>query len=564
MARINRDFIQHMLERIDIVELIDMHVPLTRRGKEYVACCPFHQEKTPSFTVSPAKQFFYCFGCGEHGNAISFIMKHQNLPFSEAVEQLANSWGMEVEYDSASHQAEHNAQQYMREIMDEASRHFRKQLHSSPASVQQYLKQRGLTRDSVTRFQIGYAPEGFDTLLKSFQQKNRDLLLELGLIRCKNTRCYDYFRHRLIFPIHDFAGRTIAFGGRALGDQQPKYLNSPENALFHKGKELYGFYQAKPNIEHNRIIVVEGYMDVVMLAQHGVANVVATLGTATSVDHIHRMFKAVQTIVFCFDGDKAGANAAIKAMKTALPLLRAGKFIRFMFLPQGDDPDSFIQKHGREQFLRKLDRAYSLDEFLLVWLSRRNPGNSAESKISMIQQAKPLFLSLPEHEGYREVLIQKLGERIGMGENQILNVFQQSTPHSGSTPAPNTQTQHHIIPKALALLLSQPELINSYQHLVENIPVLRDATSIISKLSHARANYAERYDAFAQHKSIARYLSAIQSWQNILGNINLEDSQKEFNDVITTLQRLMNQRHRSKQNYDSAENINELINSKKI
>ncbi len=376
---IAQGFIDDLLNRTDIVEVVSSRVQLKKSGKNYTACCPFHQEKTPSFSVNHEKQFYYCFGCGAGGNALGFIMDHDHLDFPAAIEELAKRAGVEVEREAS------NTPQKPRQAVDSplyallaaASDYYRNALKSHPQrdAAVNYLKKRGVSGVIARDFALGFAPPGWDNLSKhlggdSLQQK---ALIEAGLLveNAENQRRYDRFRDRIIFPIHDSRGRIIGFGGRVLGDDKPKYLNSPETPVFHKGQELYGLYEArKYNRQLNEIIVVEGYMDVIALAQQGLRNAVATLGTATSEEHIKRLFRVVPSILFCFDGDNAGRKAAWRALEATLSNLKDGQQARFLFVPDGEDPDSLIRSEGLEAFQARIaQQAVPLTEYFFTHLA---------------------------------------------------------------------------------------------------------------------------------------------------------------------------------------------------
>ncbi len=355
---IPQSFIDDLMNRIDIVEVIDGRVPLKKTGREYTACCPFHNEKTPSFTVSPTKQFYHCFGCGAHGTAIGFLMEYEHLSFPESVEELARLAGVPMEYEgpSPNEPVRRKKDESLYDLLAKVDQYYRQQLRQHPQSRRavDYLKQRGVSGEIAAEFGLGFAPPGWDNLERQLGQSAevREKLVSTGMLIKKDSGgSYDRFRDRIMFPIRDRRGRTIAFGGRILPDNQEKgdkppakYLNSPETPLFHKGQELYGLYEARQALRDiTRLMVVEGYMDVVALAQYGIRYAVATLGTATTEEHLHKLFRLTPEIVFCFDGDRAGREAAWRALNNALPVMREGRQIRFMFLPDGEDPDSYVR-----------------------------------------------------------------------------------------------------------------------------------------------------------------------------------------------------------------------------
>jgi len=393
---IPNDFIQTLLARVDIVDVIDRHVPLKKAGANYAACCPFHSEKTPSFTVSPTKQFYHCFGCGAHGTAIGFLMEHAGKSFPEAVEELARDAGLEVpRVERPGEAARRDAAEDLASIMLTAARAYRSALKESPRAIE-YLKGRGLTGVIAARFGIGYAPDAWQGLAAHFERYESPLLETAGLVLAGEAgKRYDRFRDRIMFPIHDARGQVIGFGGRVLGSGEPKYLNSPETPLFSKGRELYGLYLARHAIRlGGKVVVVEGYMDVVALAQHGVDYVVATLGTATTPMHAQKLLRLTDTVVFCFDGDAAGRKAAWRALENTLPMLADGKNVRFLFLPEGQDPDDYIRAHGKAAFEALVDSAMPLSAFLLHELAREHPPASAEGRAALVAAAKPLLASL--------------------------------------------------------------------------------------------------------------------------------------------------------------------------
>jgi DNA primase len=398
-------FKQELLHRVDIVDVIERYVPLKKGGANYMACCPFHSEKTPSFTVSPSKQFYHCFGCGAHGNAISFLMEYQGLGYVDAVRDLAASAGLKMpDFEPKTRKSETGPDLYS--ILERASAYYRERLKSAPRAIE-YLKGRGLTGRIAARFGIGYAPEGWQNLESVFPDYAAKALKDAGLvIDGDGGRRYDRFRDRIVFPIQNQRGSVIGFGGRILAGSEadegggpeamgPKYLNSPETPLFEKGRELYGLVQARHAIRAaGRAIVVEGYMDVVALAQHGIEYSVATLGTATSTVHVQKLMRQTDEIVFCFDGDAAGRKAAWQALEVSLPLLADGKTVRFLFLPPEHDPDSFVRERGAEDFERSIKVARPLSEFLVDELRGRADLGTAEGRSRLVHEAKPLLLKV--------------------------------------------------------------------------------------------------------------------------------------------------------------------------
>jgi DNA primase len=412
-GQIPTQFIDELLARVDIVDVIDTRVALKKAGKNLHACCPFHNEKTPSFTVSQEKQFYHCFGCGAHGTAIGFLMEYDQLSFPEAIQELADQVGMTVPTTQQANLSP--VKQSLYDLMDKVSQYYVHQLqtHSQRQQFVAYLKQRGLSQKTVEHFGIGMAPDGWDNVLRTFgtnQQLTKQLLDGGLLIKNDQGRTYDRFRNRIMFPIRDRRGRVIGFGGRVLDDSTPKYLNSPETPIFHKGTELYGLYQArKANRKLERIIIVEGYMDVIALAEHGISNAVATLGTSTTADHLRLLLRATPEVVFCFDGDRAGRDAAWRAAENALPMLGGNQQLKFMFLPDGEDPDSLVRQQGSEAFNEQVVKAQNYSEFFFETLSSRVDVSSMDGRARLVEMAKPYLKHVPAGV-YRDMLEQRLAE----------------------------------------------------------------------------------------------------------------------------------------------------------
>ena len=459
MARIPDAFIDDLLARTDIVELVGARVPLKRQGKEYSARCPFHDERSPSFTVSPTKQFYHCFGCGAHGTAISFLMNYDRLEFLDAVEELARHAGMEVPRDTRQRNANPDSQG-LYDAVEAASKFFQKQLASSD-KARAYLDGRGVSEAIRAQFAIGYAPDDFNALRDALGTDPRRMqLLERAGLFSKNDsgRVYDKFRARVMFPIHDRRGRTIAFGGRVLGkDDGPKYLNSPETPLFHKGRELYGLWQVRQ--AHNkieRLVVVEGYMDVVALFQHGVDTAVATLGTATTPDHAELLFRNAPDVYFCFDGDRAGRGAAWKAVESVLPRMKDGRQAFFLFLPEGEDPDTIVRSEGADGFNTRLQAATPLSQFLFDTLGADVNLATLEGKGRLAERAKPLLAQIPDG-AFGDLMRQRLTELTGVGARSAgadTHVPAQRARRPSGTPAP----KRSLVRSAITLLLQHPPL----------------------------------------------------------------------------------------------------------
>ena len=464
-GRIPQSFIDELLNRVDIVDLIDARLQLKKTGREYQACCPFHNEKTPSFTVSPGKQFYHCFGCGAHGSAISFLMEYDNLAFPEAIEELARSVGMEVPRESGSQAPQAEQQRTDHYAMLERVDHFyRAQLrqHAQADKAVAYLKDRGLSGEIAQTFGLGYAPPGWDSLLKQFgDPESQRLATELGLLVEKDDGGrYDRFRDRVMFPIRDRRGRCIGFGGRVLGDEKPKYMNSPESPVFHKGQELYGLFEArKANQKLERLLVVEGYMDVVALAQFGLTNAVATLGTATTPEHLERLYRTVSEVVFCFDGDAAGRRAAWRALENALPVLRDGREARFLFLPEGEDPDSLVRRIGAETFRQKTVESVPLSKFFYESLGRQVDTTSVDGRARLVELARPLLATLPDSV-FRDLMLEQLSEYSGLKLPQLQRrVLGEATePDPPTAHQPRRDLSRSPVRSAIRLLLEQPAL----------------------------------------------------------------------------------------------------------
>ncbi len=444
-GRIPQSFIDEVLLRTDIVDLVDARVKLKRAGKNYSACCPFHQEKSPSFTVNREKQFYYCFGCGASGNAISFLMEYDRMDFIDGLKQLASAAGLTLP-ETRDNNGPRESHQPLFDVLENAAKHFEQQLRTASARDRavQYLKKRGVTGAVAKSFRLGYAPPGWDNMLQQLGREpaQRDLLLQAGLLIRNEQRqsVYDAMRDRVIFPIRDFRGRVIAFGGRVLNDDKPKYLNSPESPIFHKGQELYGLYEARQSGKLSRLLVVEGYMDVVALAQFGIPEAVATLGTATSTIHVERLFRVVPEVVFCFDGDAAGRRAAWRALESALPALKDGVGARFLFLPDGEDPDSLVRREGPDLFRARIDAdAVPLADQLFRHLCEGIEMNSLEGRSKLATEAMPLLALVPESL-FRTLLVQRLSELTALSvevlEKQMASNAQAAIARSQPAPAP--------------------------------------------------------------------------------------------------------------------------------
>ncbi|KGY08316.1 DNA primase [Vibrio sinaloensis] len=481
-GHIPRSFIDDLLARLDIVDIIDARVKLKKKGKNYSACCPFHNEKTPSFSVSQEKQFYHCFGCGVHGNAIDFLMEYERLEFVEAIEELASFLGLDVPreqrqgggFQSNQPQASTAQKRTLYDLMGSIAQFYRDQLKQSSSKIAiEYLKDRGLSGEIVQKFGIGYVADEWDLVRKNFgqQQQTQEMLVSGGmLIENDKGNRYDRFRGRVMFPIRDRRGRVIGFGGRVIGDGTPKYLNSPETPIFHKGKELYGLYEVmQAHREPSQILVVEGYMDVVALAQYGVDYSVASLGTSTTGDHIQLLFRQTNTVVCCYDGDRAGKEAAWRALENALQYLKTGNTLKFLFLPDGEDPDSYVRKFGKQAFEQQIDQATPLSSYLfdnLIEIHRLNLGTN-EGKSALRAHASALIDKIPDPY-FQELLEKLLDERTGF-DNRLRQPRKKQVE---SRPQPHKEIKRTPMREVIALLIQNP----SYAQMVPDLSTVRELT----------------------------------------------------------------------------------------
>ena len=459
-GKIPAQFIDELLDRVDIVDLINGRIQLKKTGRDYQACCPFHDEKTPSFTVSREKQFYHCFGCGAHGTSIGFLMEYENMGFVDAIEELAQQQGLEVPHEGGLSTGPDLRPLF--ETLEQAASYYGQQLSKHPQAQHavEYLKTRGVSGEIAAEFGVGYAPPGWDNLIKQLGSGKEGLerLRVTGMISEPDGKCYDRFRNRIMFPIRDRRGRVIAFGGRVLGDDKPKYLNSPETPVFHKGRELYGLFEAHKALRKiQQLLVVEGYMDVVALAQFGIRYAVATLGTATTSEHMAQLFRVTHKVIFCFDGDRAGSEAGWKALKTALPLMRDGREAKFLFLPDGEDPDSLIRKEGTEAFSKRINNATPLSQFMFDRLSDEMDITEPGSRARLAELAKPLISSLPNGV-FRDILQQQLNEMVGLNTKHIMEKKHQTTARKRRVPQSRTQKPMPLVRRAITILLQHPQV----------------------------------------------------------------------------------------------------------
>ncbi|MFD2164935.1 DNA primase [Thalassotalea euphylliae] len=538
---IPRQFIDDLLARTDIVELINSRVPLKKAGKNYHACCPFHTEKTPSFTVSQDKQFYHCFGCGEHGNAISFLMEYDRLDFVDAIEELASLNGMEVEREENRQTPEQQrkyqqAQQQKQDdfhIMEQIARFYQQQLRVAPDkdTAIDYLKGRGLSGEIAKRFGIGYVSDAWDGMMNAFAHNGSiaKQLIDLGMAieSDKGGRPYDRFRGRIMFPIRDKRGRVIGFGGRVLGDAKPKYLNSPETRIYHKGQELYGLFEAKQaNKNLERIVVVEGYMDVVALAQHGIEYAVASLGTSTTGEQLQTLFRTVNDVICCYDGDRAGREAAWRAMENALPLIKDGVSLKFVFLPDGEDPDSLVRQQGQQAFEHILDSAQPLSEFLFENLIAKVDTNSIEGRAALADTFQPYLAKLPESI-LKDAIINELANKFGTGSEHLVKQLSQKAPASPAQQAAKKPTRATPVRLAIALLLEKPELVKALpdttilrQLSVPGIDLLNEILEICA--ASPQINSAQIIEQFREREQGAQ-LSKLLCWEHQIDSEHAED-----------------------------------------
>lgn len=547
---IPQPFIHDLLDRVDIVDAIDRHIPLKKAGANFVACCPFHNEKTPSFTVSQTKQFFHCFGCGSHGNAITFLMNYNGLSFVEAVHELAAYVGMQVpsqlgaETSSANFAASKNAgdhahqadvsKQELVSTLDTVTQYYRQQLKTSEKAIE-YLKQRGLSGKTAAHFGIGYAPPGWNNLeaiFSSYESDNtRGLLLQVGLIvTSEDGKQYDRFRNRIMFPILGLKGQIIGFGGRVLDQGEPKYLNSPETPLFEKGREIYNFFSARRAIrEANSVVVVEGYMDVIALWQHGIENVVATLGTATTAFHLQKLLRQTDHIVFCFDGDKAGRKAAWRALENGLPLISDGKYLSFLFLPEGDDPDSYVRQCGKTSFEHQLSQAIPLSEFLFRELCARNNLQTDEGRAKLVHDAKPLLRQV-KASVLSFMLINRLAELSGMDQNELHDVLQIKRIARSRVKKKLTRKQPSSPYRWIILaLLHDPSYV---EKLDRNLLVSLDGNNPDIVALRALVEFLREHAHLIENKSSTSLLADLHDSPNIALLESIESETLEWGDTI--------------------------------
>ncbi|WP_462146728.1 DNA primase [Pseudoalteromonas gelatinilytica] len=530
-GKIPRQFIDDLLARTDIVELIDSRVGLKKAGKDYQACCPFHNEKSPSFTVSQDKQFYHCFGCGANGNAISFVMEYDKLEFVDAIEELASMLNLDVPREQGGSSGPERTAEQKRsdyDLMLHAARFYQHQLkhHANSKTVIDYIKGRGLSGETAKKFMIGYAPSEWEALCQQLgrNKDQKEQLIELKLASEKSPgRQFDFFRDRLMFPIRDKRGRVIAFGGRVMqADQGPKYLNSPETRIFHKGFELYGLYEAKQahkKLDH--ILIVEGYMDVVALAEQGIEYAVAALGTATTAEHMHTLFRTTDKVICCYDGDRAGRDAAWRALENALPYLADGKSLKFVFLPDGEDPDSLVQKEGKDAFEARLSEADDFTKVLFNKLSQEVDLTQDAGKAKLLSDALPLIEKIPS-DFYQENILEHLGRLIGRTREQLNNrVKSPKQQHA-------IERKFKITPmrQAIGILLQHPNLATSIAYMPELAEMKIAGIELFLRIQHlaleregvTTAQILESFRDGAEYDALVK----LATWQHQINDNRLE------------------------------------------
>lgn len=562
VGRIPKDFIDQLLTRVDIIDVIGSRVPLKKAGREYQACCPFHNEKTASFTVSPTKQFYHCFGCGAHGSAISFLMEYEHLAYPEAIEALARTAGVQVPREGAEDAPKRKpTNKSLYTLMEEATTWFQAQLPQNP-TAREYLQQRGLSADIISRFGIGYAPSGWDNLGRKLAAYGEEKLLATGMATQNEAgKVYDRFRERIMFPIRDKRGRVIGFGGRVLGNDTPKYLNSPETEIFHKGSELYGLFEARQHTRKlERLLVVEGYMDVIALAQYGITYAVATLGTATTPEHVRLLFRTVPEIIFCFDGDRAGKQAAWRALENALPELQDDKNVGFLFLPNGEDPDSHVRQIGKEAFEASLQKALPLTKFFMIGLNnqlgfRENATlNVTEERTKFVKEAAMLMAKMPNILQKRQLMpeLVRMGA-LDPGQKKIFNQYaKNNTPEA--PPIRQSRLNEQTVRRtpmrhAIALLLDYPNLAQEVgnpeqwaRYEVAGLDLFLAILEIIEAHPHIQtAALVERFRATEYEAALSRLTSG-QFQYPADSDIPL----KEFRDCLTQIRRQAQQQQLDK------------------
>ena len=568
MPFIDRDFINDLPNRVDIVGLINKRVALKKAGKDFKACCPFHEEKTPSFTVVPTKQIYHCFGCGESGGVIDFVMKYDHLSFVEAIETVAGESGVSVVYDQAAKPIDKRFKRY-NQIMSELNNFYQNQLKSSSAKnkVVSYAKKRGISGTIAKRFELGFAPPGWTNLFDEFSEKEESIqdLLSMGMIvpkKDKKDDYYDRFRDRLMFPIHNSKGSVIGFGGRVLSSKDnPKYLNSPETPLFSKSKELYGLYHCrKYSRKIDSILVVEGYMDVIALHQQGITNVVATLGTATTPAHLQILSRSAETIVFCFDGDKAGRDAAWKALKTSLPSITSGLIIKFLILPEGEDPDTLINRESSKAFSKRIEGAQTLSSFLIDHIKGEVPFDTIEGKTLFLEKSASL-INMVNYSIYRQQLIEGIANTIGQNIIQVEKAVEQNKTQNVQfsnnyqaepkqlSPQPTNQmisnksnsSMKSLMSRMISCVLTYPSIVNDPETssvIEERVRKLPKSEVLLELIRHAQVESDLSKEALLEpYKSKERVYMRLQELSFLKPFLSEFEAKEEFGYSLTAAEK---------------------------
>ena len=568
MPFIDRDFINDLPNRVDIVGLINKRVALKKAGKDYKACCPFHEEKTPSFTVVPTKEIYHCFGCGESGGIIDFVMKYDHLSFVEAIETVAGESGISVIYDQTVKPVDKRFERY-NQIMTELNNFYQKQLKSSSSKnkVISYAKKRGISGAIAKRFELGFAPAGWTNLFDQYTDKKDSIkdLLSMGMIvqkKDKKDDYYDRFRNRLMFPIHNAKGSVIGFGGRVLSpEDNPKYLNSPETPLFSKSKELYGLYHCRKYSRRiDSILVVEGYMDVIALHQQGITNVVATLGTATTPAHLQVLSRSADTIVFCFDGDKAGKDAAWKALKTSLPSITSGLIIKFLILPEGEDPDTLIKKESAKAFTKRIETAQTLSSFLIDHIKAEVPFDTIEGKTLFLEKSASL-INMVNYPIYRQQLIEGIANTVGQNIIQVEKAVEQNKTqnaqfskniHSGinqNSPKPMTQkpsinsnlSMKSLMSRMISCVLTYPSIVNDPETssvIEERARKLPQSDVLLELIRHAQVESDLSKEALIlPYKAKERVYLRLQQLSTMEPFLSEFEAKEEFSYALTAAEK---------------------------
>jgi DNA primase len=568
MPFIDRDFINDLSNRVDIVGLINKRVALKKAGKDYKACCPFHEEKTPSFTVVPTKEIYHCFGCGESGGIIDFVMKYDHLSFVEAIETVAGESGISVVYDQTAKPVDKRFERY-NQIMTELNNFYQKQLKSSSTKnkVVSYAKNRGISGAIAKRFELGFAPPGWTNLFDQYTDKEDSIkdLLSMGMIvqkKDKKDDYYDRFRNRLMFPIHNAKGSVIGFGGRVLSpEDNPKYLNSPETPLFSKSKELYGLYHCRKYSRRiDSILVVEGYMDVIALHQQGITNVVATLGTATTPAHLQVLSRSADTIVFCFDGDKAGKDAAWKALKTSLPSITSGLIIKFLILPEGEDPDTLIKKESAKAFTKRIETAQTLSSFLIDHIKAEVPFDTIEGKTLFLEKSASL-INIVNYPIYRQQLIEGIANTVGQNIIQVEKAVEQNKTqnaqfskniHSGinqNSLKPMTQkpsinsnlSMKSLMSRMISCVLTYPSIVNDPETssvIEERARKLPQSDVLLELIRHAQVESDLSKEALIlPYKAKERVYLRLQQLSTMEPFLSEFEAKEEFSYALTAAEK---------------------------